>query len=215
MKAANIQATQNATIHDLSAHRAAQGRRFGTPNPPVVIETDTYLGKNNGDDWTPELFEQAWKLSLEAMDEALRQPGARRAVLVLGIPASGKSTLIAASKRPGDVILDEAKLVYAERRDAAKEVALKTGLPVEVIWVDTPLSVCKERNNKRPDNRRPPDRILEEADQLLKSNPPTTAEGFAAIHRVSGTAKPAMQSGAAIKRSPPVVGRPGRNLACC
>jgi predicted kinase len=164
------------------------------PAQPVVIETDKYLGEANGDNWTPAGFEKAWQLSLAAFAEALQQPGARRAVLVLGIPGAGKSTLSAAAKRPGDVILDEAKLVYAERRDAATAVALQSGLPVEVIWVDTPLRVCKERNNLRASNRRVPDLILEEADRLLDTHPPTPREGFAAIHQVSGQGPTPMHS---------------------
>ena len=118
MQAAARKDTKPVNVHDLSVHRDAPTVQSGTPSPAVVVETDAYLGKANGDDWTPEGFERAWKLSLEAFDRALRQPGARRAVLVLGIPASGKSTLVAANKRPGDVILDEAKLVYAARRES-------------------------------------------------------------------------------------------------
>ena len=151
----------------------------------VVIETDQYLGKNNGDLWTRELFEEAWRQSLKDLEIALRRPGVAKLVLVVGIPAAGKSTAMAGAEA-GAVYLDEAYLVEKDRRSAAMAIAKKLGLPTEVLWVDTPLEVCIQRNEKRASNRRVPLEVQTYVHETLKQKPPTKGEGLSRIVKRSG-----------------------------
>ncbi|MGB7443752.1 MAG: ATP-binding protein [Coleofasciculaceae cyanobacterium] len=49
--------------------------------------------------------------------------------------------------------------------------------------VKTPLSTCLAWNRQR--NRQVPEEIIEKMDMFLRENPPTLAEGFAAVYRLN------------------------------
>ena len=53
------------------------------------------------------------------------------------------------------------------------------GVPVRVVWVDTPLEVCLTRNAVRPQERRVPPVGIHAA--LARFEPPSVEEGFARV----------------------------------
>ncbi len=61
------------------------------------------------------------------------------------------------------------------------ELARERGCTAEALWFDTPLEVCLERNRKRA--RQVPESVLHEMARIFE--PPTEAEGFSRIERVT------------------------------
>jgi hypothetical protein len=112
--------------------------------------------------------------------EALEQPGVQKAVLLVGVPGSGKSTWLAHNKEPNVLYLD-ATLTVAKTRRKFVLVATEIGKPIEAVVMNTPLHLCEERNSKRPDDRRVPEETIWEMAAQLHKERPSIIEGFARV----------------------------------
>jgi len=75
--------------------------------------------------------------------------------------------------------IDATHLTPLERR-AYIQIGRRYGCPVEAIFFDVPLHVCKERNRRR--TRLVPDEAVERMAARLV--PPSTREGFSRVHVV-------------------------------
>ena len=76
--------------------------------------------------------------------------------------------------------IDATNLTPKERRPYI-EIARRSGVEIEAVFFDVPFAVCRRRNRKRA--RIVPDEALTRlAARLI---PPTTAEGFARVTRIT------------------------------
>jgi predicted kinase len=96
-----------------------------------------------------------------------RHREARQRRVVAGLLAEGAS-----------VVVDNTGPSPAERV-ALVELAVAAGVPARAVFVDTPLAVCRQRNDARTGRARVPDVGLFATAARLA--PPTTAEGFTAV----------------------------------
>jgi predicted kinase len=112
-----------------------------------------------------------------------RRREARQQRVVAELLAAGRS-----------VVVDNTNPSPAERA-ALVTVARALGTPVRAVWIDTPPSLCRERNARRTGRARVPDVGL--AATLARFVPPTTDEGFGRVDVV----RPAP---VAVREPPPV-----------
>lgn len=76
------------------------------------------------------------------------------------------------------VVVDNTNASPAERAPLLA-LARAAGVPVRAVWLDTPLELCRERNDARPEATRVPPVGLHAA--VARFVPPTTVEGFARV----------------------------------
>jgi predicted kinase len=141
-----------------------------SPDAELLTEDGTYL-------WTPERCNEAWRVSKEKFAVLLSlqvKPG--KVVLLVGTPASGKSTWLEENYSNVNLYVD-ATFDLPFKRKPWIDGATEAGVPVEVVWLDTPLSVCLDRNCRRPENRIVPEEVLRAMYHKICSAPPTPAEG--------------------------------------
>ncbi|KAA0125248.1 kinase [Methylobacterium sp. P1-11] len=151
----------------------------------VVIDPDAFLEIEDGRIWTPERNAEAWRLALAALRAALAADSVERLVVVCGLQGAGKSTWIARQlPQAGRVYLDAA-LPGRRHRAPILAVARACGVAAEAVWIRAPLSVAFERNRRRAPDRQVPEASIRSVDRLFE--PPSDAEGFAAIRIVDAT----------------------------
>jgi predicted kinase len=128
---------------------------------------------------------------------------------MVGLQGSGKSTWVAARLAGTHTVVSKDHWPNARRREARQRrvvaellaegrsvvvdntnpspedraalisVARSVGVPVRAVWVDTPLAVCRERNDARDGRARVPvPGLLGTAGRLV---PPAVDEGFDAV----------------------------------
>jgi predicted kinase len=83
------------------------------------------------------------------------------------------------------VVVDNTSPSPAERAGLL-ELAARAGVPCRAVFLDTPLEVCRQRNDARTGAARVPLVGLHSAAARLV--PPTTAEGFAAVEVIDDEA---------------------------
>ena len=98
---------------------------------------------------------------------------------MVGAPASGKSTWIGDTSST-DLYFD-ACFDLPWKRQPFVEEALAMGCEVCIVWLDTPLAVCVERNAARSENRQVPEEVLRAMCDKIASNPPHEREGVSII----------------------------------
>lgn len=144
----------------------------------MIVSPDTYLITESGEYvWSPERAKAAWAKSYARLDALLASGQYNKVVLMIGIPASGKTTWLAANEEP-DAIYFDATFIGPKSRAPVIEKAKAAGLRVEAVVAATPLAVCLERNRCRPEGRRVPEEAVERMSDVLERNPPRRAEGF-------------------------------------
>jgi predicted kinase len=149
---------------------------------PTIVSPDSYLYNEEGKyEWSPERVVEAWDKARARLREVL--PTARKLVLMVGLPCSGKSTWLTRHAEQGVAYFD-ATLCGARARAELVEVARSMGKPVEVVWLDTPLAVCLARNEARSPDRRVPEDKVEHMHNVLLHNLPRRREGFMWVTRV-------------------------------
>lgn len=137
----------------------------------------------------------------------------RRVLIMMGLPASGKSTYVSSSvpepkvcltiktpKRPKELEAALAReqppnttiVVEAGNSNATRhrfpliEVSAKYGWPVHIVFIDTPWSVCKDRNSKRSDATKAKPMMFSSFNQYLVR--PSLLEGVSTVTTVVGNA---------------------------
>jgi hypothetical protein len=156
----------------------------------LVLEPDQYSYDSEGRyAWTIEKRDQAWEDCFARLSAALSSPSFHRAVLMIGIPGSGKSTMARKRAEPGLVVFDG---VFAQRatRLRAVEIARKAGKPISAIWLQTPWDECIRRNALRSPDRRIPEESMRGMEIQLEREPPTLEEGYATLEIVESLATP-------------------------
>jgi len=155
----------------------------------VIISPDHYLiDQETGEYvWSPERVKAAWKSAKQKLGRVMADPRVKKLVLMVGVPASGKSTWLKANKEPGAVYFD-ATFTQAWAREPIIEFAKQAGKEVEAVVMATPISVCVDRNDCRTPDRQVPHDVVEKMSRSLAGDPPKKSEGFDRI-RVVRTAK--------------------------
>jgi predicted kinase len=148
----------------------------------MIIEPDQGYYDAGQYVWTPERRDAAWEDSFARLRQALAAGGIRKVILLLGVPGSGKSTH-ARRADADDVVVFDGYFGVRARRARALEIARDAGVPVEAVWIDTPLDECLARNDRRSPDRRVPYEVIRAMAAELTADPPTLAEGFAAVTR--------------------------------
>lgn len=149
----------------------------------MIVSPDSFLILDDGTyHWTVPRVKQAWADAKTAFDRALGTGAFTKVVLLMGVPAAGKSTWLSENARP-DVLHFDATFAEARWREPWIKAARAAGVPVEVVWLDTPLAVCIERNARRSEDRMVPEATMRAMHSKITSQPPAEAEG-ATITRV-------------------------------
>jgi predicted kinase len=135
--------------------------------------------------WSPSNVKKAWRTAERLFREALFEsnPKPERVVLLMGIPAAGKTTWISHNEMPNRVYFD-ATLDSPGKRRPWIRLAEQAGVKCELVYVQTPLEVCLERNIRRSKERRVPDETMRRMAKNMADSPPSVREGFTAVHFV-------------------------------
>lgn len=152
----------------------------------MIVSPDAYLFTEDGRyAWSPDRVRAAWQKAMGRLDLLLADPKYRKVVLLVGIPASGKSTWLG-SHHDSDGIYFDATFTGVRQRKPVIEAAKRAGKRVEAVVMDTPIAVCFDRNQCRTPDRRVPDDVIINMAVRLTENPPTASEGFDNIQVVKG-----------------------------
>ena len=153
----------------------------------MIISPDSFLYLPDGTyHWTPSRVKKAWEDTRSLFRKALQWPVKPDAVvLMVGIPASGKSTWLAENADDRNLYVDATfDLPWKRKPWIAK--ARAAGVPVQIVWFDTPLDVCIERNALRTEDRRIPEDVVKAMHAKIMSAPPTDNEN-AVVTRIRYT----------------------------
>ena len=156
---------------------------------PRIISPDQHLTDPTTGlyHWTVERVREAWVRSTAELDAALAAGGVSKVVLMVGIPASGKTTWLRKNSEPGVVYFD-ATFKDARARRPILDVVRRYGLPVEAVVMATPLDEAIRRNNTRtPDRKVPEDTLHRQYRDLTQGGMPSRNEGFSRITVVRPT----------------------------
>lgn len=148
----------------------------------VVIDPDTFLEAEGARVWTPERNADAWRRAFDTLRQVLGTGTVRRLVVVCGLQGAGKSTWIVQQEPVAGTAHFDAALPGARHRAPIIDIARLFDVPVEAVWIRTPLAVALERNRQRPADRRVTEASIVSVDRLFE--PPTLGEGFTAVRLV-------------------------------
>ena len=84
-------------------------------------------------------------------------------------------------------IYDATNTARRKRRDVLTLARAAGFTKITGVWVDTPLSVCLERNRRR--DRSVPEAVIERMYRQLRDVPPSPAEGMDRLLRYSSTSE--------------------------
>jgi hypothetical protein len=138
--------------------------------------------------WSREALSEAWASCRRDLRAALQDPEVATVAVLVGIPASGKSSWCRDHDQPGLVIFDacwadrKRRIGIAHQIRAAGKVAI-------AVWMQTPLDVARDRNALRPVETRVPDVAMARAWVALKHEPPCLAEGWSRVLVQDGQAE--------------------------
>src|SRR5262245_47011501 len=88
----------------------------------MIIEPDELYYEDGRYVWSPERRDAVWDRCFQDFEAALRRPGVRRAVILIGIPGSGKSTW-ARAHDAADVVVFDGAFNDPDRRHRAVAIA--------------------------------------------------------------------------------------------
>ena len=81
----------------------------------------------------------------------------------------------------GLAILDQTSLTIGSRKKVIDNIDYST---IDLIYVDTDFSLCFDRNSKRQEGKKVPDKVMERMKKSLQTA--TIEEGFTSIMTVRG-----------------------------
>jgi predicted kinase len=150
----------------------------------MILEPDRYYYDPDGKyAWTQQRCDAAWADCYRRLEEMLAGGDFRKVVQLLGLPGCGKSHY-ARTHDADDLVLFDGLFVDRNRRRRVLEIARAAGVPVEVVWFQVPWETCVARNAQRTPDRVVPADTMTRLRQVLAQDPPTLAEGFAALHTI-------------------------------
>ena len=148
----------------------------------MIISPDQYLFNSQGVyEWTPSRVRGAWEKARGKYRDTLRT-GVRRVFIMVGAPASGKSTWLQNHHINANLYFD-ACFDLPWKREPYIQWATAAGMAVECVWLNTPLEECLRRNSDRQRGEVPKE-VVGAMHQKLSLNPPTLAEGFSLIQEI-------------------------------
>jgi len=152
----------------------------------TIISPDEYLLTSTGEyAWSEERVQAAWWQSKSVLDQLVRTGRYNRVVMLVGLPASGKTSWLRANHEP-DTIYFDATLTKARERATVIQRAKDNNLEVWAVVMDTPIAICIDRNLCRTTDRIVPVGAFERMQAQLAATPVTEAEGIDRIIHVRG-----------------------------
>lgn len=139
---------------------------------PTVISPDSYRYHDGVYRFSSRHEPEVWGAAY--LDFAALCDRATWAVVMVGIPGSGKTTWIHENGK-GEVFFDATNLTVMHRRPIIA-LARAMGCTVKGVHLMTPLEICLERNAKRSEDRRVPEDTIRSMEE--KMVPPDLNEGF-------------------------------------
>lgn len=130
--------------------------------------------------WSREALAEAWSSCRRDLRAVLQDPEITTVAVLVGIPGSGKSAWTREHDQPGLAIFDACWTNRGRRMGIARQIRA-AGKAAIAVWVQTPLDVCRERNARRPPDRRVPDVVLSRSWVALRHQPPVLAEGWSRV----------------------------------
>jgi len=148
----------------------------------MILSPDHHLVDAEGQYlWSADGAARAWTRVTQEVRYLL--PQFDRLVLLVGLPAAGKSTWVTTpgNQDPKALFID-ATFVARSWRTPFIQMARQAGKPVDAIVFMTPFPVILERNSHRPATRTPPVEKLKLWQETLIKEFPTVDEGFRIVH---------------------------------
>ncbi|NNP71763.1 hypothetical protein A7P53_04675 [Acinetobacter defluvii] len=142
------------------------------------INPDHYLETLHGRLWTLERNVAAWRQCFTDLHYTLSHNTQNHDVYILiGCQASGKSTWAKQHllKHPDDIVFD-AILVKKSERQPIIELTKKFNKNCIAVYFQTPLKICLQRNQQRPQDQVVSEHALTNVYKALEL--PTHKEGF-------------------------------------
>ncbi|MGE6339264.1 AAA family ATPase [Acidovorax sp. NPDC077664] len=102
--------------------------------------------------------------------------------LLIGAQGSGKSTWVRCEGSAEHSVFFDAILVKRSERAEVLSRIKPHGVATVAVWLQTPLTVCLDRNSKRPVDELVSEQALRNVYASLE--PPTLSEGFQSILEV-------------------------------
>ncbi|HSI06604.1 MAG: hypothetical protein ACAI38_12385 [Myxococcota bacterium] len=153
-----------------------------------VVSVDLFLRLPDGTfpEVTDEVLRKARLAAFRGFGDKLREPGVRQGIVVMGLPCSGKSRLVAElSKKHPDTVFFEATLSTHQERLSLMHEARGAGIPVHLVHVHENHAVVMSRNATREGNRRLSNEAMRGMIERLGTQPPSVTEGFSSITKYS------------------------------
>jgi predicted kinase len=147
----------------------------------MILEPDHFYYDGGRYVWSQERSEAAWAECYRRLTGALTRQPVRKLIMLVGLPGCGKSRY-AREHDAADVVLFDGLFIDPARRRRVVEIARAAGVPVEAVWFRTDWDTCMARNAGRSPDRQVPAAVMEQLREHLAADPPTEAEGFAALH---------------------------------
>lgn len=176
---------QTATIAELiRAGRPDLANALAYQAVALVVSPDNYIYTESGEyAWSPERAKAAWNKAYAKLRQVLKTGKYKKLVLMVGIPASGKSTWLKHNHEK-DAAYFDATFTSRTARQPVIEIGQEAGVKIEAVITDTPVNVCVDRNKCRSSDRRVPDDVIERMATTLIGDLPTKQEGFDSIRVV-------------------------------
>lgn len=151
----------------------------------MIISPDQKLVDSEGRySWTSERVQEAWAQCRAAWEAALASGKFSQAVVLCGLPASGKTYWIENNANETTVYFD-AVLKRRLNRVYFVDTSRRAGIPLTLVWLKTPLQECLERNERRSQDRKVPAQTIKDMHSWFAREPPSKNEGFRLLE-VSG-----------------------------
>ena len=151
----------------------------------MIVSPDHFLMEDGKYVWTIPRVTAAWDSARTAAHRALfdfpHKPD--KLVLLMGVPASGKTTWLQENEDERCLYID-ATFDLPWKRKPWIEMAAEAGVPITLVYFQTPLEVCLERNSKRSSDRMVPELVVRAMWDKMQGSPPVLEEGFARIDLV-------------------------------
>ena len=149
----------------------------------MIISPDSFLYEGDKYVWSVPRVKAAWDSARAAARRALfdfpYKPD--KVVLMMGVPASGKTTWLQENEDERCLYIDATFDLPWKRKPW---MAREAGVPITLVYFQTPLDVCLERNAQRSSDRMVPEDVVRAMWNKMASSPPVLEEGFARIDLV-------------------------------
>ncbi|MGH1416728.1 MAG: hypothetical protein ACRBB0_24785 [Pelagimonas sp.] len=148
------------------------------------INPDHYLNVDGIRLWTAERSERAWASAYAGFEAALTARNGNATVyLVCGMQGAGKTTWVENRPDNDNEIYFDAALPAREHRMPLIQLARGNCKKLVSVWIDTPISMAKQRNkSRRADHVVPESSLVAVAERF---EPPSTSEGFDTCFRIT------------------------------